>query len=336
MITIKEIAKLAGVGRATVDRALKNRDGINNQTKEKIMSIANEHNYKPNKIGKALVYAKNKYIIGIVLNSLGNDFFDDIIDGLNSSIQAISDFGFTANFAHLKGYDINEQLNAIQSMVDNGAKCIIITPINDIRIANCLSQLANEGIKIITLNSDIECDNKLAYVGCDYIKSGKTAGNLINLLSDNTTSLLIVTGSMNLMGHKQRVDGIISQLKDNGNISINDIIENNDDELNSYTKVKQKLSQSPSINFICITAGGAKGALQAVVESNRPIKTITFDDTKEIKNLILSGKVLATIAQQPFDQGYNAIQIIFNHIVDKTVVEKYNYTDLNIKIKENI
>lgn len=57
-ITSKEIAELAGVSRGTVDRALKGREGVNPKTKERILKIAEENNYKPNLIGKALVYSQ--------------------------------------------------------------------------------------------------------------------------------------------------------------------------------------------------------------------------------------------------------------------------------------
>ena len=52
-ITAQKIAELAGVSRGTVDRALKNRTGVNPETKEKILEIARKYNYKPNLIGKA-------------------------------------------------------------------------------------------------------------------------------------------------------------------------------------------------------------------------------------------------------------------------------------------
>ena len=50
-ITAQKIAELAGVSRGTVARALKNRTGVNPETKEKILEIARKYNYKPNLIG---------------------------------------------------------------------------------------------------------------------------------------------------------------------------------------------------------------------------------------------------------------------------------------------
>lgn len=73
-ITVKEIARLAGVSRGTVDRALKNRGGISEKTKKRILEIAEQYDYKSNIIGKALVYSGKPIHISAILNSIGNPF----------------------------------------------------------------------------------------------------------------------------------------------------------------------------------------------------------------------------------------------------------------------
>ena len=53
-ITAQKIAELAGVSRGTVDRALKNRPGVNPETKQKILDIAQKYNY--NYLSQSIVY----------------------------------------------------------------------------------------------------------------------------------------------------------------------------------------------------------------------------------------------------------------------------------------
>ena len=47
-ITIKEVAKLCGVGVSTVSRAINNHPDINPETKQKILDVIREYNYVPN------------------------------------------------------------------------------------------------------------------------------------------------------------------------------------------------------------------------------------------------------------------------------------------------
>ena len=61
MVTIEEIARLAGVSIGTVDRVLHDRGRVSNQTRDKILSIVESTGYKPNVIARSLCLTnKNK------------------------------------------------------------------------------------------------------------------------------------------------------------------------------------------------------------------------------------------------------------------------------------
>ena len=53
-VTINEIAKLANVSRATVDKVIHNRPGVKKETRERVQAIIENVDYHPNLIGKAL------------------------------------------------------------------------------------------------------------------------------------------------------------------------------------------------------------------------------------------------------------------------------------------
>ena len=69
---------LQGSAEVRRTRALKGREGVNPETKERILKIAEEHNYKPNLIGKALVYSNRSVPVTVIMNSIGNSFFEDV------------------------------------------------------------------------------------------------------------------------------------------------------------------------------------------------------------------------------------------------------------------
>lgn len=334
-ITVKEIARITGVARATVDRALNNRGGINEETRQRIIKVAEEYGYKPNKIGKALVKSVNKHRIGIILNGLGNAFFEDVIKGIDYAFEEIEDYGFEKELVLLKGYDVAEQIRAIDEMVRKGCKSILITPVNDSVIEDKIREISNDGINVIYINS--KCDNNanIPYVGCDYYKGGRTAGNLIRLFAENGANLLLVTGSKRQKGHIDRIKGIEDVLKNNEKYNIAGIVENNDDETASYEIVKQSLNAIPGIDFICVTAGGAEGAMKAIAESEKRYKTITFDETDTIKKCLSEGTVLATITQEPFRQGYEGVKEIFDKEINSNNFSD-KYTEIHIKVRENI
>lgn len=330
-ITAKEIAILAGVSRGTVDRALKNRSGVNKDTKEKILKIAEQYNYKPNLIGKALVYSGHYVPVDAILTSLGNPFFDDVKDGLFAAERAYGDYGIKLRLTELKGYNAKELIAALESL-DSSVKNVIITPVDNDELREKIEELTKKGLNIVTLSGDINAKGILTHIGCDCYKSGKIAGRLVGLFSEGKARLCIVTGSRLHPGHRLRVEGVSQVAKEYSNIEITDVIENNDDSETAYRAMKKVLNNKNDIDFVCITAGGVEGTMRAIKEGGRGIKVCAFDDIPATKAAMKSGDISATICQQPYEQGYNAVKSIYDKVIAKSDVEALQYTQLNIKV----
>lgn len=334
-ITAQNIAELAGVSRGTVDRALKDRPGVNPETKEKILEIARKYNYKPNLIGKALAYSNHSIPVDVIINSVGNSFFDDVKTGMIAAEKAYSDYGIKLNIREFKGYNADNLISALEE-TPSDVKNIIITPVENNRLTEKINLMVDNGVNVITLSSDISNSSRMTYVGCDYLKSGETAGRLVGLLSGGNAKLCIVTGSSLHTGHRMRVQGVQNITCEYNNISIVDVIENNDDNDRAYYAMKDVLQKNEEIDFVCITAGGVTGTLKAIKESKRKIKVCSFDDTQTTRKAMQNGEILATICQQPYEQGYNAVKSIFEAVVAKTDILEYQYSQLYIKVDKSL
>lgn len=335
-ITVKEIARLAGVSRGTVDRALKGRPGINEETKALILKIAERHSYKPNIIGKALVYSGKSISVPVILNSIGNPFFDDVKAGLQAAAEEFASYGFQLSVSEFKGYNVDELLRLLNELPKD-TKRLILTPICDEKIEQKLQAMVEAGVTIVMLSGELENVKGALYVGCDYLKSGKIAGRLIGMLSHGRANLFVVTGSTQHNGHAQRVEGI-KKIIDNEypDISVSGILENLDDDDLAYGAMRSVLKEHPEIDFIYITAGGTTGTLRAVREVSPAVKVCTFDDTPVTREALRSGSVLATICQQPFEQGYQAVKVLFEKLVMKHEMCEKIYSELSIKVDQSL
>lgn len=76
--TIKDIAKICGVGVSTVSRAINNHPDINLETKEKIMNAIKEYGYVPNNSARNLKRTDAK-AIAVLVKGISNPFFTDMI-----------------------------------------------------------------------------------------------------------------------------------------------------------------------------------------------------------------------------------------------------------------
>ncbi|MDC8103699.1 LacI family transcriptional regulator [Chryseobacterium sp. B21-037] len=77
--SIKDIARIAGVSVATVSYVINKKEGsrISEVTRNKILDIAEEINYTPNKIARSLKMSKSK-LIGLIVPDISNDFYSNI------------------------------------------------------------------------------------------------------------------------------------------------------------------------------------------------------------------------------------------------------------------
>lgn len=339
MATIKEIAALAGVSRGTVDRVLNNRGSVNPDTEEKIREIAKALDYKPNKAGLVLAAQKKKIKLGVIIFSAENPFFSDVLHGINEKAEELAGYSCTVIVKQIH-INTHEQLKAIDELVAAEVNGIALAPCNDDRIRNRINALFEQGIPVVTLNTDIENSKRIAYVGSNYTKSGATAAGLLRLMTSGEVYIGILTGSSDILCHTERIAGFSNTLRPySDTIHIVSVTETHDDEIESYEKTSTLLKEHPEINALYFAAGGVYGGCRAVssLGLDRKLKIVAYDkaDTTEqfLKNEILS----AVICQQPHTQGKKPLDILFAYLTTGELPEKeYHYTAVDIRILENI
>ena len=343
MATIREIAKLAGVSIGTVDRALNNRGRIDPNVEKKILNIAKSLNYKPDKIAKSLAIRKKKLKIAAILNTYNNVFFEDVIKGIEMAKKEIEEFGMSIIIKRCKDFDADNQLEIIEEALQEGANAMAIVAINDKRIINKISELYNNNFPIVLLNSFVNSKDCIAYVGCNYDLAGEIAASLLNIISNgNKINLLVFSNNFNkMLGNKKRVDSLVSRLKtDYKNINIQDIIEMEKDNNLNFNKSKDNLLKYMNTDVvICPGAETSKYVINAIKELGlyKKIKIITYDFSDVVKDGLLDRGIIASITQNPKEQGYKAIKVLFEYLLTKTVPDKKStYIETQVIFRENL
>ncbi len=339
IVSIKQIAEIAGVSRGTVDRALNDRYGIDSDLKARILKIAENLGYRSNRAGKILSLVKTPPKIGVQMPSVGNDFFLQVERGLQAAASEFADFGLELVIRTMKGFNPQEQIHQIRELLKEGINALAFVPINHPDIVGFLAELADRGIPVITFNTDIDEGQHLAYVGNDYWHSGATAAGVLRLLTrGQATRILILTGSIQILGHNQRVTGFNETIRKTcPNLTVIEILETLDDEQLAYDRTLQAFKENPEIEAVYLTAGGAAGAGRAIEQLGLAGKVLMIgNDLTDAERSLLERDILsATIGQQPFEQGYKPISYLFNYLLDGTLPPPQTLTKNEIFIKEH-
>jgi len=85
-ITLKDIARIAGVAESTVSRALNNKEGVGEETRLKILKIAKENNYRPNQLARGLA-AKKTNMIAAVLSEMESPGNIEIVKNIEEAAE---------------------------------------------------------------------------------------------------------------------------------------------------------------------------------------------------------------------------------------------------------
>lgn len=333
-MTAKELALMAGVSRGTVDRVLHGRGGVKEDTRRHVLQVAREQGYMPTRAGGALS-GRQSLRIAAIINGRGNPFFDDVTHGARDALSDYSDFNIDFVLHELKGYDILAQKRALD-MLDS-PRGLLITPINTPDIAKRINQMVAGGSTVVTVNSDIDGCDRLCYVGCDDTQSGRTAGRMLSLMTQGKANVLVVCGGFQMLGHQRRVNGFREVLPDTLRVAA--MVENGDDDEISYARVKAALMNDSSIDAVYFAAAGTPGGIRAIRQAGTiaPERILASDATPDVTRLIRGGSVGATICQQPYLQGYQAMRTLLQHVLFAKSPEKsLLYTQSEVKLTYNL
>lgn len=339
MVTIRKLAELAGVSRGTVDRVVNARGKVEKALERRILALVREHGYRPNRVAKALSHRKRRYAIGAISPSRENIFFNEVCRGVFTAEEELKDFGISLVYHEFTRFCAAEQLGYLGEMLRRKVDGLIVNPINDPEVVRMLQEVNRRRIPVITFNSDIDNVERLAYIGCDHRKSGHIAAGLFGFLCSRPTRLAIVIGSRHSPGHSLRVEGFVEEAGRYPAITVGDVVEMKDDEDISRRKVKSLLRRRPDVEAIYFAAGGKRGGIEAVREAGRAgeMKLVTMDLDPLTVECLENGLVSATICQQPYVQGYEAVKQLAQYIMYGEVpARSVQYTQAEIMIRQSL
>lgn len=273
MVTIKDIAKLAGVSHTTVSRALNDSPLIKPATKDKIKKIAAELHYVPNFNAKSLVNQKS-YTIGVFFSSISHgtssSFLVDVIKGVNSVLD--ENYSIAVN-----GIDTLVHFDKIISKRFDG---IIVLSQSDTDNA-FIYYIQQTGIPLVVLNRRLD-DPSIPNVSANDQQGVEHA--IDEAISLGHKNLAYINGKSSFRSSAERKQGFVNSLSKHRLPVHPEFMVNGDYSMESgFEKMNQLLDlpTPPSLVF-CANDDMAIGALKACFSKERKvpndISIIGFDD----------------------------------------------------------
>ncbi|PRX28588.1 LacI family transcriptional regulator [Orenia metallireducens] len=146
MVTLRDVAKEAGVSAATASLALNNSDKVNIDTLKKVQKIARELNYIPDARAKALTKKSTK-IIGLVVPEINNPFFADLAQAIKMKLNE-SDYSIILCGTQNDPKEEKKYIDMFRSGMVDGAIFTCLTEVNN----SFITELASNHIPVVYID----------------------------------------------------------------------------------------------------------------------------------------------------------------------------------------
>ncbi|WP_299666541.1 LacI family DNA-binding transcriptional regulator [uncultured Polaribacter sp.] len=190
--TIKDIAKLAGVSKGTVDRVIHKRGKVSKKAFEKVNTVLNEINYTPNLLARSLKNTK-KYHICVVLPDFKEDlFWFPCNEGITEAVNEFTSFGVFIEPFFFNPTDIQSFIAVNKKVLKIAPDAVLLAPLFYKETLQIVEKYVDNNIIVSKFNNQLEIDATKNFVGQDLFKSGRIAASLLHMLIDKNSTVAIV------------------------------------------------------------------------------------------------------------------------------------------------
>lgn len=201
-----------------------------------------------------------------------------------------------------------KQANLVTQAVDKKVDGIAVTLAKPEAMKQAVQKATNAGIPVVALNAGGDAWKDmgvLSYFGQDEIVAGEAAGK--KLKEEGSKKVLCVVHEQGHVGLEARCDGV----KKTGP-EMEKIYVKGTDMPNVQSSITSKLQEDSDIDTVMMLgAPFAMTALKSVEESGSDAQVATFDSNKELIKEVKEGNILFSVDQQPYLQGYLAIDSLW-------------------------
>lgn len=339
-MTIKDIARLAGVSIGTVDRVIYKRGRVSGETKAKVEAVINKYHFTPNPIARNLK-RNSAYTFCAIIPRRDQDagYWGQALGGITRAADEIRLLGVTTEVIEFDRYDLEAFQAAAQKALAKNPDGIVFAPIMPDKTSAFIETVEFNGIPYVFFDADIPGMNPLCAIGQDPFRGGYLAGRLMHLFAGNYTKPAVVIDAHGEDYHiTRRRDGFLNYAKDRSlPVIIQEYSNYRGAEL-SEDEILEYLRAHGDISGVFITNCLAHRVTGAAKKAGRAgeFVIIGYDLIPNNRLLLQRGGIDAIISQRPDYQGSQALLTLYRRLVLDQESPGRVEIPLDIYFKENI
>lgn len=263
--------------------------------------------------------------IAVVLKTLSSEYWGYVEAGCNAAAEALG-VHVTVVGPGAES-EIEQQVSMIEQQIGAGCDAIIVAPNDAGAAAGALQTALDQGIPVLSVDTNVGIEGQTSFVGTSNVDAAREGGLwAAEQVGEGANAVIIYgqegdnTSNMRRQGYEEACEQAGLNVLDalSGNNTTDGATRTMEDLLNAYPdQIDVVLCHNDD------TAIGAMNACKSAGVSD--ITIVGFDGNQSAVDLILAGEMVkATVAQQPYEMGYQAVEAALAAINGETVEEVIN------------
>lgn len=199
----------------------------------------------------------------------------------------------------------------LDDLIAKGFDGIAISPVDPAGQTQMLNDAAKRTL-LFTQDSDAPASNRACYLGTDNRAAGRQAGELLKEALPGGGKVMVFVGRVDAQNAIERYEGLREAVQ-GSKVQIVDIRADDTDMVRAKANVADTLVKIPDIaGLVGLWSYNGPAIVNAVNDAGKTgkVKVVCFDEEDPTLQGIKAGVIYATVVQQPYEFGYQSIQVM--------------------------
>ncbi len=330
----KDVARIASVGTATVDRVLNERGNVSEAVRRKVIEAVRS-------IGlRRQLSAAYKPLIRINLIIVRPDL--PLLARIVADFRSITKSIDRRVSLHITTLPNDAPETVAAAMRTTNCNFVVIYAENCAVIRDANEDLHARDIPVVSVISDLSGSRQLAYAGTNHHAARRTTGYFVARMILQAGPVVVLCSHLGFQAHAERIAGFRENLTEHApHLTIVRIVEGFDDRARSRARLEAAFREIPDIVAV-FNVGGANLGVRATIESDILAKRPLFvghELTEHTTGMLRERLMTLTLDQSPRLQAQFSLDVLLDHFGNEGIaVAKPYISDVPIVLygPENI
>lgn len=349
-ITLKDVARMAGVSRGTVDRVIHNRGEISKKSHDDVMRVIKEIGYKPNIYASILAHGKGRVLALLLPNFRKGEYWEMADRGANQAVGYARTFNVDIEKILYDQYDIESFRNACTRLLELSPSAVVLAPVFRHETAILTATLRERGIPYSYVDTRLEEDGYLTFYGMPMYKSGSLCAELLfdSISSVPESSCRMKVALVRIERDRQRKtdptrtrrEGFMDYMAEHyPDVEIRSVFINPHDPWGIESTLADFFEANPGITHVAMFNSRVHliaPALEAICGGDMP-RVVGFDNLDDNLSALRRGAIKYLITQHTDEQTRLAINSLVDYLaLNKEPERRDNYLHMDILSRSNV